>query len=100
MVAPRYGSWRIAFNRELVTSSTSGKETLPGEIVTTFNPKCPLGGGGVDGAVYVVCCGEGMDGAGGGEDGDTACVPPNEEVAGPVPEEGLGVLFDVQLPLE
>jgi hypothetical protein len=53
MVAPMYGSWRIAFKRELVISSLSGNEMLPGEIVTTFSPAPDCDGGGVEGATSV-----------------------------------------------
>src|SRR6186713_2999968 len=97
MVAPRYGSWRIAFRRELVTSSTSGKEMLPGEIVTTFKPALVpplLGGGFEEGATCVTWC----DSGGGGDDGETIWVSAIGALLGPMPDCGAGV-FDDRGPL-
>src|SRR6187397_1553734 len=90
MVAPRYGSWRSVFRRELVISSPSGNEMLPGEIVTTFNPAPGELAGAA--ATSVCCCDNGADGG-------ANCVPPSGMLAGPLPESApLGVAG--QSPLE
>src|SRR5882757_2741755 len=81
MVAPMYGSWRIAFRRELVISSLSGNEILPGEIVTTFKPWPGALGGGCDGAA-----GSGWCEMTGCADGGASCVPASCELLGPVPD--------------